>query len=208
MHTSGASFDRQASFRRVVSNTDSLSRRPRNLSRRKTVTGIPDDASQKPGMRSIHSSSSHFLSPTHVTSPPSSRLFLPAVSPDSPLVSLVLPGQFSTVGRPASCTSSNQLKKTGEDMAAKEKRGVREEGQSSARRIRAPRGEGMSSLMASLTSCSPDGSLEVHNLPRLATNSSLNSEASCDSPPYRTLSASSSCCQVSSGHLCHMLLSD
>ncbi|TKS66673.1 Nance-Horan syndrome protein [Collichthys lucidus] len=163
INITGASFDRQASFRRVVSNTDSLSRRPRNLSRRKTVTGIPDDAGLKL---------------------------------DSPSVSLVLPGQFSTVGRPASCTSSNQLKKTGEDMAAKEKRGVREEGQSSARRIRAPRGEGMSSLMASLTSCSPGGSLEVHNLPRLATNSSLNSEASCNSPPYRTLSASSSCCQA------------
>ncbi|TKS66682.1 NHS-like protein 1 [Collichthys lucidus] len=168
INITGASFDRQASFRRVVSNTDSLSRRPRNLSRRKTVTGIPDDAGLKL---------------------------------DSPLVSLVLPGQFSPVGRPASCTSSNQLKKTGEDMAAKEKRGVREEGQSSARRIRAPRGEGMSSLMASLTSCSPGGSLEVHNLPRLATNSSLNSEASCNSSPYRTLSASSSCCQDVEGIL-------
>lgn len=37
---SGESFDRQASFRRVASNNDSLSRRYCNLSRRKTVTGV------------------------------------------------------------------------------------------------------------------------------------------------------------------------
>lgn len=67
----------------------------------------------------------------------------------------------------------------------------------------------MSSLMASLTSSPPvtschnhstsycSSSSEVHSLPRLATNSSLNSEASFNSASYRTLSASSSCCQVS-----------
>lgn len=78
--------------------------------------------------------------------------------------------------------------------------------ESSARRIRAPRGRGLSSLMASLTSAPPvdschdfessSSSSEVHSLPSLVTNSSLNSEAS-----YRTLSASSSCCQVSEGEL-------
>uniref|UniRef100_A0A672Z677 Uncharacterized protein n=1 Tax=Sphaeramia orbicularis TaxID=375764 RepID=A0A672Z677_9TELE len=47
------SFDRQASFRRTLSNCDSLSRRPRNLSRRKTVTGIPEDVSRKLGMSSL-----------------------------------------------------------------------------------------------------------------------------------------------------------
>uniref|UniRef100_A0A4W6CPG4 Uncharacterized protein n=1 Tax=Lates calcarifer TaxID=8187 RepID=A0A4W6CPG4_LATCA len=53
--SSGESFDRQASFRRTASNIDSLSRRPRNLSRRKTVTGIPYDVTQKLGISSTHS---------------------------------------------------------------------------------------------------------------------------------------------------------
>ncbi|GLD74315.1 NHS-like protein 1, partial [Lates japonicus] len=167
INITGESFDRQASFRRTASNVDSLSRRPRNLSRRKTVTGIPYDVTQKL---------------------------------DSSSVSLVLPGQYSTVGRPAassSCTSPRQQKNMEEAMGE-----IRKEGLSSIRRIRAPRGEGMSSLMASLTSsqrvdttscCSP--SSEVHSLPQLATSSSLNSEASCNSASYQTLSASSSRCQ-------------
>uniref|UniRef100_A0A665WBR2 Uncharacterized protein n=1 Tax=Echeneis naucrates TaxID=173247 RepID=A0A665WBR2_ECHNA len=41
------SFDRQASFRKTFCNNDSLSRRPRKLSRRKTVTGIPGDVNRK-----------------------------------------------------------------------------------------------------------------------------------------------------------------
>ncbi|XP_037318848.2 mucin-2-like isoform X2 [Pungitius pungitius] len=43
INISGESFDRQASFRKVASNTDTLSRRPCNLNRHKTVTGILDD---------------------------------------------------------------------------------------------------------------------------------------------------------------------
>lgn len=140
------------------------------------------------------------------TSPPLSPLFLTPVSADSPLVSLVLPGQFSTVGRPASSSAHHQ-KNTEEEVEEQEKGEVREEAPSSSRRIRAPRGEGMSSLMASLTSsplvspCHDRSSSEVHSLPRLATNSSLNSEVSCNSASYGTLSASSSCCQVSLGEI-------
>lgn len=135
--------------------------------------------------------------------------FLTSVFPDLPLV---LPGQFSTVGRAASsCVPTHQQKTIGEDLEESERAEIRKEKQSSARRIRAPTGEGMSGLMASLTCsshvescqehssscCSP--SSEVRSLPRLATNSSLNSEASCNSTSYRTLSTSSSCCQVSLG---------
>lgn len=158
----GESFDRQASFRRALSSSDSLTRRPRTLSRRRTVTGIPDDAGARPP------------------------------------VSEVLPGQFSTVGRPASnssssssCTSPRQ-DKTPENT---EERGdIRKEGRPSGRRIRAPRGEGISSLMASLTSSPLDDqctSSDVRSLPRLDTNSSLSSEGSC-----QTLSAASSWYQV------------
>lgn len=55
----------------------------------------------------------------------------------------------------------------------------------------------MSSLMASLTSPTPVNTGQGRSLPRLATNSSLDSEASCNSISYRALSASSSCSQVS-----------
>ncbi|KAK9518762.1 hypothetical protein VZT92_022753, partial [Zoarces viviparus] len=115
-----------------------------------------------------------------------------------PLVSLDLPGHFSTVGRSVSscCSSAHQQKGRTEE----EEMGELRVEESSARRIRAPRGRGLSSLMASLTSAPPvdschdfessSSSSEVHSLPSLVTNSSLNSEAS-----YRTLSASCSCCQ-------------
>lgn len=44
----GESFDRQASFRRSSSNSDSLSRRY-NLTRRKTITGVPSKSPQRTG---------------------------------------------------------------------------------------------------------------------------------------------------------------
>lgn len=61
MHTRtlGQSFDRQASFRRVASNADSLSRRPRNLSRCKRVTGMSDDVNRKLGISFTLSLSVH-----------------------------------------------------------------------------------------------------------------------------------------------------
>lgn len=105
----------------------------------------------------------------------------------------MLPGQFSSVGRPGSCPPLQQRPTPAQEGG----RGVRELGLSATRRIRAPRGEGMSSLMASLTSPTLGGSGQDHSLPRLTSNSSLDSEASCNSISYRLLSASSSCSQVS-----------
>ncbi|XP_029695437.1 NHS-like protein 1 [Takifugu rubripes] len=154
INITGESFDRQASFRRVASNNDSLSQRYCNLSRRKTITGMPTK------------------------------------SPEKTRISTVIPGQFSTVGRPGSCPPVQQRQ-----ITAKEEGNARELGFLTTRRIRAPRGEGMSSLMASLTSPTPVNTGQVRSLPRLATNSSLDSEASCNSISYRALSASSSCSQ-------------
>lgn len=75
-------------------------------------------------------------------------------------------------------------------------------GRSTTRRIRAPKGDGLSSLMAALTSSiSVASTSEVHSLPRLPTNSSLNLEFSCNSVSYRTLSTSSTCCQVGARHV-------
>lgn len=139
------------------------------------------------------------------------------LSADVPAVSSVLPGQFSTVGRPASCTPALRQKDPEEDTDVKKGGEVKEVGWSTARRIRAPRGEGISSLMASLTSSTPVncchdnghsptcGPSQVHSLPRLATNSSLNSVTGCNSVSYRTLSASSSCCQVSLGEVVYAM---
>ncbi|XP_077399373.1 uncharacterized protein nhsl1a isoform X2 [Vanacampus margaritifer] len=70
--------------------------------------------------------------------------------------------------------------------------------ESLARKIRAPTGQGLASLMMSLTSPRVDSlsrSSDVRSLPRMATSSSLDSDASCNSVSYRTLSASSSCSQ-------------
>ncbi|MEQ2187171.1 hypothetical protein GOODEAATRI_001851 [Goodea atripinnis] len=167
INVTGESFDRQASFRRTISNADSLNRRPNKLSRRKTVSAISDDVIPKPS------------------------------------VSVDLPGQYSTVGRPSSliCPSSHQQKSREVDLEESEDN--RKDEQFISRRIRAPKGDGMSSLMASLTSspnvgtqpvsCSSSSS-EIHSLPRMPTNSSLSSEVSFNSTTYRTLSASSSSC--------------
>lgn len=119
------------------------------------------------------------------------------VSSASSSSSVVLPGQFSTVGRSGSAHHTrNTMDK--EETNSKDQRNHL----STGRRIRAPKGEGMSSLMASLTSRCVSSSSDISQLPRLDTTSSLNSDTSCNSSTsYHTLSASSSsccCCQVSS----------
>ncbi|TDH07278.1 hypothetical protein EPR50_G00104360 [Perca flavescens] len=162
INITGESFDRQASFRKVVSNTDSLSRQTRNLSRCQTLAGIPYDVSEKL---------------------------------DSPTGSLGSPGSavLTGAGRPAEENPTPPA-------PAAERGGAREEGKSSVRRIRAPRGGGMCSLMASLTSAPPTDPPPLPLLPRPETNSSLDS---CG-----TLSASSSCCQGFHGDLQPLLPSD
>uniref|UniRef100_A0A3B5AYB2 Uncharacterized protein n=1 Tax=Stegastes partitus TaxID=144197 RepID=A0A3B5AYB2_9TELE len=46
----GAVFDRQASIRRSLINTDTVSRRPKKVKRRKTISGLPDNINQELGM--------------------------------------------------------------------------------------------------------------------------------------------------------------
>ncbi|XP_077468826.1 uncharacterized protein nhsl1a isoform X2 [Stigmatopora argus] len=82
---------------------------------------------------------------------------------------------------------------------------VRKKKESLSRKIRAPRGDGISSLMMSLTSTRVHG---LSSLPRMATSSSLESDTSCDSISYRTLSASSSRSQDFPSDLQPLLLSD
>lgn len=46
----GQTFDRQASVRRSLINTDTLARRPKKVKRRKTISGLPDNVQQELGM--------------------------------------------------------------------------------------------------------------------------------------------------------------
>nr|XP_055027600.1 NHS-like protein 1 isoform X2 [Misgurnus anguillicaudatus] len=43
INITGENFDRQASFRRSISNTDTIIRRSKRVQRRKTITGVPDN---------------------------------------------------------------------------------------------------------------------------------------------------------------------
>ncbi|XP_034153305.1 NHS-like protein 1 isoform X2 [Esox lucius] len=209
INITGESFERQASFRRALANTDTLSRRPRNkLTRRKTITGIPDDITRIPESQPVEGCGG----------------------------SVVLPGQYSTVGRTGSVhtamrqcplTQSHTPSNTPEADPTEEEKN-REENQrvvkASVRRIRAQRGQGISSLMASLTPtltpnpslmpqtqappslslpCSPseagvslegdDGGEGLRSLLHQDTTSSLGSESSCLSSPYGTLCDAESC---------------
>ncbi|XP_026157431.1 mucin-17-like isoform X2 [Mastacembelus armatus] len=128
-------------------------------------------------------------------------------NPDLPLI---LPGQDLTVGPPAvsSCTSTHWQNNTEEEAEETCRAQITKQGQSSARRVCDPKGDGISSLMVSVTSsqcvdscqdraasCCTSSS-EVHSPPHLATNWSLKSEASCNCASYwKTLIASSSCHQ-------------
>ncbi|KAJ7988686.1 hypothetical protein DPEC_G00311810 [Dallia pectoralis] len=201
INITGESFERQASFRRAVSNTDTLSRRPRNkLTRRQTITGIPESK------------------PTEGCGE-----------------SVVLPGQYSTLGRTGRVNTAmlqfpviqlNTTSNTPEAELMKEEKS-REENhrvvKPSVRRIRAQRGEGISSLMASLTPIlTPNPSLmpQPQSPPSLTltrspsqesvslegddgegfyslfcqdTMSSLSSQSSCLSTTYSTLCDTESC---------------
>lgn len=58
----GATFDRQASIRRSLINTDTVSRRPKKVKRRKTISGLPDNICTELGMvytQSCSASHSH-----------------------------------------------------------------------------------------------------------------------------------------------------
>uniref|UniRef100_A0A3B5L698 Uncharacterized protein n=1 Tax=Xiphophorus couchianus TaxID=32473 RepID=A0A3B5L698_9TELE len=49
INITGAVFDRQASIRRSLINTDTVPRRPKKVKRRKTISGLPDNINQKLG---------------------------------------------------------------------------------------------------------------------------------------------------------------
>lgn len=78
INITGESFDRQASFRRTLSNTDTVIRRSKKVKRRKTITGVPDDVKSE----------------------------LAKGQNDNRTHSMYMAGQFSTIGHDGSVNST------------------------------------------------------------------------------------------------------
>lgn len=142
INITGAVFDRQASVRRSLINTDTVSRRPKKVKRRKTISGLPDNINLELA-RGGHSGE---LRPH----------------------SMFLPGQYSTLGRVGSVNSTLRRpvqQHTRDSSCQTEEVKVVPP---SVRRIRAQRGQGIAAQMAggvssssstgSISLCSSDGS--------------------------------------------------
>uniref|UniRef100_A0A3P9M704 NHS-like 1b n=1 Tax=Oryzias latipes TaxID=8090 RepID=A0A3P9M704_ORYLA len=84
INVTGAVFDRQASIRRSLINTDTVSRRPKKVKRRKTISGLPDNFNQE-----LAKGRGGELRPH----------------------SMFIPGQYSTLGRVGSVNSTLRFEK-------------------------------------------------------------------------------------------------
>ncbi|XP_036831860.1 NHS-like protein 1 isoform X5 [Oncorhynchus mykiss] len=179
INVTGATFDRQASIRRSLINTDTVSRRPKKVKRRKTISGLPDNictelvAKGRGGELRPHS--------------------------------MFIPGQYSTLGRVGSVNSSLRHSKTRDSGCQTEEVKIVPP---SMRRIRAQRGQGIAAQMAGISTSSSTGSISVsssdgcsgmlvlpshlnvdaqrfHSLPRPGPRVSLSAEPIYSSTPIR-----------------------
>ncbi|XP_030628402.1 NHS-like protein 1 [Chanos chanos] len=123
INITGETFDRQASIRRSLINTDTLVRRPKKVKRRKTISGLPDNvrtqelASQGRGGE---------LRPQ----------------------SMFIPGQYSTLGRTGSVNSALRRSEMRDSGCQTEEVKIVPP---SVRRIRAQRGQGIAAQMAGMS---------------------------------------------------------
>ncbi|XP_061610199.1 LOW QUALITY PROTEIN: NHS-like protein 1 [Phyllopteryx taeniolatus] len=179
INVTGAVFDRQASVRRSLVNADTVSRRPKKVKRRKTISGLPDDvdlelASQGRGGE---------LRPH----------------------SMFVPGQYSTLGRAGSVNSALRRSRTRDSGCQTEEVKIVPP---SVRRIRAQRGQGIAAQMAGISASSSTGSLSVcsgdgsavltlprqrigdpsrfNSLPRQGARVSLGADPICSSTPIKS----------------------
>ncbi|KAM4522037.1 NHS-like protein 1 isoform 2-T2 [Odontesthes bonariensis] len=177
INVTGAVFDRQASIRRSLINTDTVSRRPKKVKRRKTISGLPDNinlelAKGKGGELRPHS--------------------------------MFIPGQYSTLGRVGSVNSTLRRSETRDESCQTEEVKVVPP---SMRRIRAQRGQGIAAQMAgisasstgsiSISSSDSSGILilphqfngdpsRFHSLPRQGARVSLSADPIYSSTPIRS----------------------
>ncbi|XP_026175099.1 NHS-like protein 1 isoform X3 [Mastacembelus armatus] len=178
INVTGAVFDRQASIRRSLINTDTVSRRPKKVKRRKTISGLPDNITQE-----LAKGRNGDLRPH----------------------SMFIPGQYSTLGRVGSINSTLRRSDTRDSSCQTEEVKVVPP---SMRRIRAQRGQGIAAQMAGITASSSTGSISIsssdssgilmlphqfngdpsrfHSLPRQGARVSLSADPIYSSTPIKT----------------------
>ncbi|XP_043075462.1 NHS-like protein 1 isoform X3 [Puntigrus tetrazona] len=178
INVTGETFDRQASIRRSLINTDTLVRRPKKVKRRKTISGVPDSVQQELAAKGRGGE----LRPQ----------------------SMFIPGQYSTLGRIINGNSTLRRSITKDSGCQTEDVKIVPP---SVRRIRAQRGQGIAAQMAGISTSamnissvsdgnSPGNSVVImasqfgndiqrfHSLPRGA-RVSLNAEPLFSSTPFR-----------------------
>ncbi|XP_069370579.1 NHS-like protein 1 isoform X13 [Paralichthys olivaceus] len=178
INVTGAVFDRQASIRRSLINTDTVSRRPKKVKRRKTISGLPDNfnlelAKGRGGELRPHS--------------------------------MFIPGQYSTLGRVRSVNSTLSRSVTRDSSCQTEEIKIVPP---SMRRIRAQRGQGIAAQMAGISTSSSTGSISIsssdssgmlmlphqfngdlsrfHSLPRPGARVSLSADPIYSSTPNKS----------------------
>uniref|UniRef100_A0A671XDM9 NHS like 1 n=2 Tax=Sparus aurata TaxID=8175 RepID=A0A671XDM9_SPAAU len=132
INVTGAVFDRQASIRRSLINTDTVSRRPKKVKRRKTISGLPDNINQE--------------------------LAAKGYSGDLRPHSMFLPGHYSTLSRVGSVNSTLRRSQTRDSSCQTEEVKIVPP---SMRRIRAQRGQGIAAQMAGISASSSTGSISI-----------------------------------------------
>lgn len=179
INVTGAVFDRQASIRRSLINTDTVSRRPKKVKRRKTISGLPDNF----------------------------NLDLAAKGHGGELRphSMFIPGQYSTLGRAVSVNSTLRRSQTKDSSCQTEEVKIVPP---SMRRIRAQRGQGIAAQMAGISASSSTGSISIsssdssgilmlqnqfngdpsrfHSLPRQGARVSLSADPIYSSTPIKS----------------------
>ncbi|XP_041832701.1 NHS-like protein 1 isoform X2 [Melanotaenia boesemani] len=177
INVTGAVFDRQASIRRSLINTDTVSRRPKKVKRRKTISGLPDNINQE-----LARGRSGELRPH----------------------SMFIPGQYSTLGRVGSVNSALRRSEMRDSGCQTEEVKIVPP---SMRRIRAQRGQGIAAQMAGISASSSTGSISIsssdssgilmmphqfngdpsrfHSLPRQGARVSLSADPIYSSTPIK-----------------------
>ncbi|KAM9316687.1 NHS-like protein 1 [Gastrophryne carolinensis] len=157
INVTGENFDRQANFRRSLIHTDTVVRRPKKVTRRKTITGVPDNIQKElagAGQIGFRGHSMH------------------------------IPESYNALDRKEPCRSPSQRSETRDFSCQTEEIKIVPP---SVRRIRAQKGQGIAALMSGSSGnmstlsdpgeCTlrTNGDLNFHSLPRTGARVCLQS---------------------------------